>query len=457
MVGDSYQNFYAPLTEAEGKNQISLKIKNNGEATSKVRVDVEGTTQVGNTKAINTSASAEGHAEVRTDLEWGGSFIDVAAAEEVTFVVSFDQTTEKGAATLVKFFVDSSTYQDSNKYSGDVTFSNFELLPKGEPQPGEYEKLVFNTENDYTLDPKGVATESVTASYVDMVGDSYHNFSAPLSEVEGKTQVSLKIKNNGESASKVRVDVEGTASVGNHKVINTTAAAAGHDDVWTDLEWGGTYIAVSASEEVTLVVTFDQTTERGAATLLKFFIDSCTYQDTNKYTGSVTLSCFELLPKAEPQPAQYASLAFSSTEEYTVDPNGVAAESVNVTYTAVAAASYKNITAAYAGFEGKTSFKVTIKNNGEQEVRVRVDVLNASWSFINTSSSCEGGSDSYTDTEWGGSYVTVAAGESATLTVNFDQTTDKGAAERVMFYFDSTLTDGANHAGDVTISNFLFA
>ena len=126
MGGSSYKNFGAGLADVSEKTKFAVTMKNNGETAVKARVDVQGTTEVGNTNCINTSAYAEGHSEIYTDTEWGGSSIEIAAGEEVVFIITFDQTTDRGAATYVMFFIDS-FMGTSTTHSGNVTLSNFVL------------------------------------------------------------------------------------------------------------------------------------------------------------------------------------------------------------------------------------------------------------------------------------------------------------------------------------------
>ena len=289
--GNSYQNFSAGLGDVADKTSFTLNIKNEGEATVKVRIDVQGSETVGNTNAINTNAYADGHTEVYTDTTWGGSYIEVVAQEEVTFTVEFDQTTERGAAKNLMFFLDSARGNEET-YSGVLTLSKFTFGPKVEPQPGEAVDLTFSTENSYVLDPAGVATSTLNVSYTDVGGASYQNFGAGLGGIEGKTVFSVTIKNNAETKSKVRVDIQGTTQIGETKDINVSAVAEGHTEIYTDTTYGGSVIEVAAGEEVTFSITFDQTTERGAATYLMFFVDSATYGDTGTYSGNITLSNF---------------------------------------------------------------------------------------------------------------------------------------------------------------------
>ena len=236
---------------------------------------------------------------MRTDTEWGGSYITLAAGEEVNFIVNYDTTTDRGTVNNLMFFLDSNQ-GDVVAHDGNLTIKEvkFAKLGGGEDPvtpSGDDLSLTLNVGADspYTVTPSNTATTSATVTYSNISGSSYANFGAALSNVEGKTTFAVTLKNNGTAATKVRVDVLGTTQVGNTKAINTSASATGHTDIWTDTTWGGSSLTLAVDEEVEFVVTFDQSTDRGAATYVNFFIDSF-YGDANTYSGSLALSHFKL-------------------------------------------------------------------------------------------------------------------------------------------------------------------
>ena len=459
--GSSYANFGAPLTDVAGKTSFAVTFKNNGTAPVKARVDVLGTTKVGNTQAINTSASAEGHTDIWTDTDWGGSSLTLAVGEEVEFVVAFDQSTDRGAATYVNFFLDSA-YGDSNTYSGDLDLSHFKL-GGSEPAPaGDDLELTLNVGQDspYTVNPANTATKSANVTYTSVGGSSYANFGAPLTDVEGKTSFAVTLKNNGTSSVKARVDVLGTTKVGNTQAINTSATAEGHTDIWTDTDWGGSSLTLAVGEEVEFVINFDQTTDRGAATYVNFFLDSA-YGASNTYSGDLDLSHFKLNGPAPVVDDMELTLNVGADSPYTVDPSNTATATATVTYTSVSGSSYANFGGALTNVEGKTKFSVTLKNNGSAAAKVRVDVLGTTkvgnTQVINTSASAEGHTDIWTDTDWGGSSLTLAAGEEVEFVVTFDQTTDRGTATYVNFFIDSFYGDANTYSGSLALSHFKLA
>lgn len=190
--------------------------------------------------------------------------VDIAAGEEK--VVTFEYT---GTAQMIFFFVDSTHEADAASNTGDITISEIKLgkVAATEEEPPVQEELSlgwWTSSNDYSVNGNTVKYNGA--------GNSYSCAGADIvSLAAGKTTFTVTITNNGEAASRVRVDIQGTNKVGNHTVINTGATGG---DVWTDAEWGGSTVTVEAGASVTLVITYDETTERGAVTNLVVMVDS---------------------------------------------------------------------------------------------------------------------------------------------------------------------------------------
>lgn len=123
VAGNSYANAsFDVLDGYSAARRVAFDVKNNGLAEAKVRVDVEAadtheTEAKQNIKAVNTSARKNG-VTVYTDLNYGGSTVTLAAGEEASVIVDYNDD-----AVLLKFFFDSSTYNDENTYSGSITLS----------------------------------------------------------------------------------------------------------------------------------------------------------------------------------------------------------------------------------------------------------------------------------------------------------------------------------------------
>ena len=127
----------------------------------------------------------------------------------------------------------------------------------------------------------------------------------------GKNTFTITITNNGAAAARVRVDLQATVQVGNHKVVNTEAVGG---DVWTDAEWGGSIVTVPAGESVTLVITYDETTERGAVKDLIIFADSAR-GDAETYAADITVSGMEF--------SKVSNLTHDGEQEFVLGENKV--------------------------------------------------------------------------------------------------------------------------------------
>lgn len=310
-------------TVAKNNDTVNITLKNNSTAKSTIRVDVQGSNTVGNTDCLNTGAIAEGHNEIYTDMQWGGSKFDLAAGEEVEFIISYDTKTEKGAPKSLLIFIDSLQGDLVEHEGGSISISNVRFAKLSEDEGGEQggeeggeqggeqggeeggeqggeeggeqgDAIALSFTSDvYTMNPTSGETESLNVTYTDLAGNSYATVSAGLPTLETTVNTfSVNIKNEGQTMSKVRVDILGQTQVGETRAINTAAKATGHTEIYTDTTYGGSVIEVAGGEEVVFVVTFDQSTDRGTAEVLNFFFDSCTWDDSTTHSGNLTISNF---------------------------------------------------------------------------------------------------------------------------------------------------------------------
>ena len=108
---------------------------------------------------------------------------------------------------------------------------------------------------------------------------------------------------------------------------------------------------------------------------------------------------------------------------------------------------------------GNNVFTVTITNNGSADSRVRFDIQGttkpdgAKHFVYNTGAT---GGDVWTDMEWGGSTVTVPAGQSVTLVVNYECTGEFGPVKNVIIFVDAARGDDATYSADITLSAMAF-
>ena len=295
ISGSAYKNVEMDITEASaGKNLVYLKVTNNGTETVNVRVNLFDPTLTGNNQATNISATMNGVA-VRTDKDWGGSFFDIPAGETAELVVNFGV-----GGIKLQLMIDSSR-NDSTLRSGDITVEEIKFAALGEvsaPPTGDG-PTDDPTDNPVTppTDDTGLTFDYWTSNSSYTVsgnrvqysgaGNSYACFGSDISAIAaGKNTFTVTVTNNGANDSRVRFDIQATTQIGNHTVCNVSATGG---DVWTDMEWGGSIVTVAAGQSVTLVITYDENTERGAVTNLVIFIDAMR-GDSNTYNSDITLS-----------------------------------------------------------------------------------------------------------------------------------------------------------------------
>ena len=275
-AGNSYSCAGADVaTLAIGKNTFTVTITNNGTESARVRIDIQGTTQVGNHTVLNTGATG---GDVWTDAEWGGSTVTVAPGESVTLVVTYDEYTDRGAVTNLVVFVDSAR-GDANTYNSDVTLSGMEFSGESTPPSGgdepvapsyEYTDLYveFKTENNYTITTTDTYVNSARISYADMAKNSWSNINIWIADKSAGCSVfSMKLTNHG--ANTVSVWVQMKDANGGELINQNVNIAAGAEDTFV----------------------FEYT---GEGQMIFFFVDSTHEAPADLNTGDITISEIKL-------------------------------------------------------------------------------------------------------------------------------------------------------------------
>ena len=428
-AGNSYSCAGSDIASlAAGKTTFTVTITNNGTADSRVRVDIQGTTQVGNHTVLNTSATG---GDVWTDAEWGGSSVTVPAGQSVTLVVEYDVNTDRGLPTNLVVFVDAAR-GTADTYSSDITLSGMAfsgeaetpVVPEPTPDPEpeiEYTDLYveFKTENAYTLTTPDTYANQVRVTYADMAQNSWANINIWVEDKSADCSVfSMKLTNHG--AATVSVWVQMKDAAGAELINQNVDIAAGADQV----------------------VSFEYT---GTAQMIFFFVDSTHEADAELNTGDITISELKLgkvsateEPAPEPTPDPVVEgeyLSFTGNDCYVLSATPEQyVNSINVTYTAVSDNTYQNInTWIQDKAAGKAAVGVTIKNNGAEAVTITVKLENGT-----------GGAAEMK--------VVLAAGETQTVELAYDF-----APDLLYLFIDSGWAEAtATHAGDITISGINF-
>ena len=412
---NTYENVWANIAQvAAGKSEVSLKIKNNGEATAYITVKIE---------AAGAVALMEGKMEI-------------PAGEEKTYNGTFT-----GVAEKLYFFIDSGWSTENTTHAGEVIISDIAfagegeiphsckdadgdyicdecghgmIVPPEEEPKVEYTDLYveFKTDNAYNLTTPDTYANNVRVAYTDMAQNSWANINIWVADKSADCSVfSMKLTNHGAATVSVWVQMKDAAGA---ELINQNVD-----------------IAAGAEQ----VVYFEYT---GTAQMIFFFVDSTHEADAELNTGDITISELKLGKVAaseEPKPVEGEYLSFKGNECYTLSATeDQYVNSIGITYSAVSDNTYQNVnTWIQDKAAGKSSVGVTIKNNGTETVNITVKLENSAGGAAETK-------------------VTLAAGESANVSLAYDF-----APDLLYFFVDSGWAEvTATHAGDVTISGIHF-
>ena len=475
----SYSTIKAALPEdmRSGYDHVRFTLTNNGTEDVEARMDV-----LKGADYLNVSATKNDTETLRTDLEWGGSFFTLTPGETATVDVEYE-----GAADTVAFFFDSARTEGAS-FSGNIHIANYQLGTSGEveepdpepepdpdPEPEPEGPEVDLSDVNYLSSPltfqddgnkaytvtNTAENDGATIAYENVGGSSYRNVKASIPEyLQGTVEhFKLTLKNTGSTAIEGRIDALNAEG----KCINTSASKNGHE-IRTDLEWGGSFFSLAVGEECTVDVEYE-----GAATSVALFLDS-SRNDQNTYSGQVSLSAYQFgttgtlpeEPTPEPDPEPDTPLDegyeraifpfYAGSENYQVT-NKEDNSSAEVLYSSVAGDSYQVVTASVPeNFRsGYNHARITLTNNGEETVEVRMDVLKEG-KCLNTSATKNKTESLTTDLEWGGSFMSLAANETATIDVEYE-----GDSDTINFFLDSSRgSSGTVYSGQVTLSDYQF-
>ena len=463
--GSCYKNVEMDITEAAaGKNYLHLLVTNNGTADVRFRVNVVDMALVeagAQNMSTNDSATVNGDT-AWTDHEWGGSFFDLKAGGTYEIVIVF-----KGEVEKLQLMPDSSK-NDSSVNAGNITISEIKFTTVGEietpeipdePQPkpdtpttGDNTALVDGVEVTFggNTEVYGIsandADNTVNVKYSQVSTNTYLNVNAYVGAVaSGKAELSVKIKNNGTETVYITVKLENASKTG---ILEKK-------------------MEIPAGEELTCTGSFAD-----VANMLYFFIDTGWSTETTTHAGDVTITEIHFSgegapvdpnpdpdpdpdPNPNPNPPAEEGPTFNfwtSSSDYTASGNNIKYSGAGNSYSCAGTSDIASLAA------GKTTFTVTITNNGASDSRVRIDIQGTNQvgnhTALNTSAT---GGDVWTDMEWGGSAVTVAAGQSVTLVITYDDTTDRGAVTNLVVFVDSARGDANTYNSDVTLSGMSFS
>lgn len=479
--------------QAAGAELANITLKNNGPTESAIKVDVQGQTTVGNHKVINTAASSKTLDAVTTDLVWGGSKFSLEPNQEAQVIIKFDQTTTRGTLENIAFFIDSLQDAEKAHAGGNITIKNIKLA-KVDGTPVEPQAQGGSTPDAYdwsSVQPTYVQIDAWSAAY--SVAHDQANFTETVTysaagdwacvggsikaAAANNNTLKVTLKNNSASESKVRIDIQAKVnpSAESGTIVNKGAYAANHSEVDTP---DGSKITLAANEEVDFYIAYQATETTGPVENIVIFLDSTHSGSVAHEGGSVSFKNFKFADLTGGQgggdeeemdiPTEFdanaVALSFDSNPSYTISPRNTASKYLNVSYDNLEA-NYQTFWADYNGFEGKTTFSITAKNFGTSVLKFRVDVEgttevtvgpNEHNKCLNVSAVCTNRDGVFTDDTWGGSFVEIAAGETVTMTVTFDQTTAKGPGAKIVLSADANRGSGT-WSGRLQLKDFIFA
>ena len=369
----------------------------------------------------------------RTLALWDASANQLAASST---------TTKKNALYIDTFSVtEAGTYSLANPEGSNYIFK-VEVVegatsapeePKPEVFPGA--ELSYDGNLDtYTVTPAKTPTSGVNVKYSAASTNTYQNVNAWVKELAaGKASMSFVIRNNGTETVYVTSKLEAAGAVA--------------------LCEGKSY--VEAGKEATVTLKFT-----GEAEMFLLFIDSGWAETNTSHAGDITVygvefKAAEPTPDPEPIPDNGLKLTFYSEEGsgYTVNGNSIKYSGVGTGWKPVTA----HVDALAAG---KDTFYVTVTNNGTADSRVRFDIQGSV--KVGNTDACNvsaTGGDIWTDTNWGGSTLTVPAGKSVDVVIKFDGEGAHGAVKNLLVYVDTCRGDdsGATFNSDITLSDMYFS
>ena len=480
--GSAYINVEMDITDvSDNKNVVHFTFKNNAATAVQIRVNVVDSELLAagaKNSATNKYATMDGEA-VRTDLEWGGSFFDVAAGDTVEAVISFGGDVEK-----LQLMIDSSR-NDANTYAGDITVSDIKFSKVGEieedddpvtppvtptwPESGDTTTTINGTVITFAgniADGYGVnandENNTLHVVYNNIVGNEYKNIWVNVSSIAGTKNIfRVTIANYGEEDVTVRIDIESQTAVTANTTACNLSATQGGVDAFTDLEWGGSTFTIPAGSEAPIEIIYDASC---LPTNVKIFFDSSTWDDPSVHAGEVVLSAMEfageyvpeedIVDPEDPPAVTYDALHFNwANEAITATPNSGDVTSLNMKYTGANQAWGACVSLSPVGdITGKNTFALKITNNADTVAKVRIDLIGADGSTrSHVSAEAEGAW--YKEVQNDGVFVVVGNGTTVTVVITYDA----GNPPTDIRILPALSEDTEEIDVDVTVSEFKFS
>ncbi|MCH5163114.1 MAG: hypothetical protein J1G38_06455 [Clostridiales bacterium] len=270
ISGNGYsQMLSSDITSVIGENNIlNLTIKNNGEETAKVRIDVNGNagSVYGNDYPyVNLKAEYTGAAEgdvvgSGNDYIYGGAdWVQIKAGGTVTCKITFKTGV---GANLLALYIDSSTWNDEGTHTGSVTLSaiSFTAEEVVGPDVPDDSWTAIDLSGFAGYNDGGVYSFNASANSIDISHESKPTVSSNINKsmsYGNNNKIHMKIKNNLDSEYKIRINVQ-NAGWDYRTVIKSATVDGNAIEVPTYGEnWDGITVTLAANAEIVLEFIID--------------------------------------------------------------------------------------------------------------------------------------------------------------------------------------------------------
>ena len=320
---------------------------------------------------------------------------------------------------------------------------------------GENTMFGFTSTEIYTV-TSDADNKKLTVSYTAAEASSWKNIVAPIgAEGAENNHVGLTLASKTDKPISVRVNLlDGSDHLVKEAYVSEGTVSI--DD--------GAMCLVPANGSIDVVIYYE-----GAPKNIELMIDSTMAHQSPANTLEISGMKFGFKEKAAPSPDEDQgmlivgeTITFTTEYGYTITTNA-AENSMTAAYEDISGKGYTNITGTTEIGDNNT-FTFNVRNNGAAEAKIRVDIVcpveNGSLqqdgetrnNFCNLSMTATGVIAQGNDYLYGGAdWFTVAAGETASITVTFD---DAAGATAVRFFIDSsTYDDETTHTGEVVFSD----
>ena len=366
---------------------------------------------------------------------------------------------------------------------GDTPGETPEIPTEGTKYPVDMSKVTVSGDlasvngGPYTATVENNALNVTYASASDYKNVSLSGLSAMA---KANNVFMAKVKNNGTETVNLRVDIMSSENVSTNTKACNIAATQDGVGVRTDTDWGGSFFTIEPDKTVEIAILYDNTKPQAS---VQFMIDSHTGAAVT-HGGDVTISEMAFTggtytpgdepENPEPETPSEPAMPEGGTKtqvniaDVTIGGNlaanggpytATAGENNTLVVTYASASGYANVDLSGMGAlqSANNVFTAKVTNNGTETVSFRVDVMSSENVSTNTKAcnilATQDGEEVRTDTDWGGSFFTVDAGDTVIIKILYDNSKPQAS---VQFMIDSHLGTPVAHGGNITISEMAF-